>query len=1025
MSDTAPHGAYPEPSARQVVRAEGGFAYGVVGADIHVFGDGRPVYVLRTWQGAPVSDPEWLRELPSRMLSARHEVVPFTGREHDLAELRGWRDAPRRLAARWLHGPGGQGKSRLAARLAAESAAAGWLVVAAVHGPGTVLPPPGSQDLRAEHAAGVLVIVDYADHWPLPDLAWLLSNALLHRSDLPARVLLVARDTTMWPAVRATLADVQAATSRQTLEPLSGEGEFQGEGEREGEGEEGRGSGDRSGMFRAARDAFAARYGLTAPETVGPPVPLSGPEFGLTLTVHMAALAAVDAHRDGQRPPTDEAGLTTYLLDREQRHWFRLSDTPGHRTPPAVMNRAVFAAALTGAVERPTGTAALASLALPLPTDTVLDDHAVCYPATDLADVADVADRTGQTDPAWPIVLEPLTPDRLAEDFVALTLPGHRADYPAHDWAPPALNALLPLNALHPDPHSAPDPDRAAPNPWLPHAMTVLASGAARWPHLRAVHLYPLLREAPWLAVAAGGAALGTLVGLDDIDIGLLEQIEAYVPHRDDAELDPAAAVLAVRLAEHRLAATDDPAAHAAVYLNLGWSLGGAGRYDESLAAEERAIELYRGLARTDPDAHEPDLARALNNLSGGLHRERRIDEALRAIESAVEIRRRRLRPGHEVDTADLALSLSNYANRLGTAGRWLEALTADSEALDLYAGLAASRPGAYGHDLAVTLLNFGSALHRALRLDGALAATRRAVDLLRPLARGTPAAHEGMLAQALANKAQMLASWGRSDEDLIRDQHLPFTREMARTRGWRAEALEAATEAVEIARRAARANPAALDADLAGYLGVLSNVQKAVGLPDEAVITAREAQVVTDRTDPRRHTRPAPEGVTYGGEASVVAEDAMITLYRHLSVTEVTRYGPELTLLLRLHARRGPTPDLAILEEALGVDLRLADADPVAHELGYLLELKQFGWQLWWAGRRAEAVETVERAVELARELATEDPETHGERLGWDVDTLATMLKGVGRRREAREVRRAAKRLLAGAKARRTASPP
>ncbi|GGJ90499.1 hypothetical protein GCM10011583_22390 [Streptomyces camponoticapitis] len=994
MSGPAPNGPDPGPLARQVVRAEGGFAYGAIGADIHVFGDGRPVYVLRNWQGAPVSDPEWLRELPSRMLSARHEVVPFTGREHDLGELRGWRDAPRRLSARWLHGPGGQGKSRLAARLAAESAAAGWLVVTAVHGPGTVLPPPGSQDLRAGDTAGVLLIVDYADHWPLPDLAWLLSNALLHHDALPARVLLLARDITMWPAVRATLADVQAATSRQTLEPLAGEGEGEGEGEP--------GRDDRTGMFRAARDAFAARYGLAAPDTVGPPVPLAGPEFGLTLTVHMAALAAVDAHRAGRHPPGDAAGLTTYLLDREQRHWARLSDTPGRRTPPAVMNRAVFAAALTGAVERPTGTMAVNSLGLPLPAETVLADHAVCYPPAEPSEPGDFSDPEGPADLTRGTVLEPLTPDRLAEDFVALTLPGHLADYPAYDWAPTALNALLP--------HT----DRVSPPPWLPRALTVLASGAARWPHLATLHLYPLLREAPWLAVAAGGAALGTVVSLDDIDIGLLERINAHIPRRDDADLDPAAAVLAVRLAEHSLAMTDDPAEQAVIHLNLGWSLGGAGRYDESLAAQERAVALYRGLARTEPAVHEADLARALNNYAGSLRRERRYDEAVRAMESAVELRRRRLRPGHGSDIADLALSLSNYSNNLGRVGRWLEALTADAEALELYAGLAAARPGEYGHGLAITLLNFGSTLGSALRLDAALAATRRAVDVLRSLARSEPAAHEGGLAQALSNQAQMLVTIGKPQEDLVRDHRLPPSEDLFRMSGWRGEALEAAAEAVEILRRRARANPAALDADLAAGLQALSTVQRAIGMPEEARTTAREAGVFEERSEPRRRVHRAPEDMEYGRGTHDVADDAVIVLYRHLCVTELTVHGPELALLLRSRARLGPAPDLDTLAEALEIHLRLADADPVAHEPAYLVELKQFGWELWWAGRRSEAVETMEQALDLVRALATENREEYGEQLLWAADALATMLKGVGRRRDAREVRRAARRHLA-----------
>jgi len=166
----------------QHVTATAGFAYGVVGADLHVFGDGTPVYVLENWRGVPESDPAWLRELPSRMLNARFAVVDFTGRDDELAQLQHWRRNGPRLAARWLHGPSGAGKTRLAAQFAAQSIAAGRKVITATHGPGTVLPPPGSQDLRLDGAAGVLVIVDYADRWPHSHRRAKLSRAVVNIS---------------------------------------------------------------------------------------------------------------------------------------------------------------------------------------------------------------------------------------------------------------------------------------------------------------------------------------------------------------------------------------------------------------------------------------------------------------------------------------------------------------------------------------------------------------------------------------------------------------------------------------------------------------------------------------------------------------------------------------------------------------------------------------------------------------------------------------------------------------------------
>src|ERR1019366_4462257 len=153
----------PEAPLLQNVIAREGFAYGVIGADIHVFGDGVPVYLLTNWQNEPDADGQWLRELPSRMLNARFAVVGFTGRDDDLAQLHQWKNEGPRLAVRWLHASGGQGKTRLAAEFAAEVAAMGWKVVTAVQGPGTVTPPSGSQDLHLNDAGGVLMIVDYAD----------------------------------------------------------------------------------------------------------------------------------------------------------------------------------------------------------------------------------------------------------------------------------------------------------------------------------------------------------------------------------------------------------------------------------------------------------------------------------------------------------------------------------------------------------------------------------------------------------------------------------------------------------------------------------------------------------------------------------------------------------------------------------------------------------------------------------------------------------------------------------------------
>lgn len=85
----------PEPSTprhvTQIVHAENGFAYGANGADIHVYVDGQPVYVLYEWQRRPGARPLTEEDPPSYALSAESGAVPFTGREAELAQLRQWR----------------------------------------------------------------------------------------------------------------------------------------------------------------------------------------------------------------------------------------------------------------------------------------------------------------------------------------------------------------------------------------------------------------------------------------------------------------------------------------------------------------------------------------------------------------------------------------------------------------------------------------------------------------------------------------------------------------------------------------------------------------------------------------------------------------------------------------------------------------------------------------------------------------------------------------------------------------------
>lgn len=635
-----------EPEFVQNVTAVAGFAYGVIGADIHIFGNGLPLYLMANWRSVPTADPEWLRELPSRMLNARRAVVPFTGRERELADLRQWRDAGTRLAVRWMHGPGGQGKTRLADQFATESAVAGWKVVAASHGADADRPEPGSQDLRLQGATGLLVVVDYADRWLLTNLTWLFKNALLHQTGVVTRVLMLARTTDAWPSIRGILDAYQASTSSQPLSALAED------------------SDERAGMFATALDSFAGVYQLPDASGILPPGPLDEPEFALTLTVHMAALVAVDARAANRRPPAGAAGLTVYLLDREQLHWARLYENgpvsgrcgDGYQTPPEVMNQAVFAAAITGTVAPTVGVGLMEGLQLPSP-DRIVRDHAFCYPAPDGGNA----------------VLEPLYPDRLAEDFLALTFPGHDADYPAQAWAVSAAEALL-----------EPRADAGEPAAWTPRGVTFLASAAHRWPHVSQNFLFPLLLGDPGLAMEAGSAALIAIAELPDVDLAVLEAIESRFPVQRHVDLDTGIAAVAQRLATYRLSVTTEQETLAAIHNDLGIRLYYAGRYELAVDSGRNAVKASRQLTGASPPSHVRGLAKALTNLGIWLPFLGLREEALAATQEAVSIRRHLAQANPAAYERDLARSLNSLANRLSELGQTQEALAAADEATQL-----------------------------------------------------------------------------------------------------------------------------------------------------------------------------------------------------------------------------------------------------------------------------------------------------------------------------------------------------
>lgn len=810
----------------------------------------RPLYGVEAFPAErPAIPAAYVREQPARLLDARYALVDFTGRRGELTRLAAWRDEADRVSALLVHGPGGQGKSRLAAQFARLSRAAGWSVLQARHASDAVPFPvqPGTEP--APGAPGVLMVADYAERWPTEDLIELLLDAV--RQGGRIRVLLVARPRgTWWQHLVKRLGDFDIPVLDLPLPGLSDDADA-----------------TPGALFRTARDRFAATLGVADVEAVAPPDGLADdPEYRQVLAVHMAALAAVDAHRRGKPVPEGAAAVSAYLLSRERAHWETLHRNGRVRIPPAAFGQAVYTAAMTGALGYSEAVRALDRIGVGTTehADQVLKDHALSYPS-----------------PGGATVLEPLYPDRLAEDFLALSVAGHGTE------------------GFEPDPWSLDAPGRlleGAPLSCERRAMATLVAAAARWPHVRESQLEALLSRQPRLGVAAGGATLAALSEMDGIDLAVLEAVEAYLPSDRHADLDPGAAALAQRLIGHRLGRTPDPAEQARLLNDLAQRQYHAGLNEEALRSGQRAVAVSQGTAIGPGAVREPSFAIVMSDVGVYLAKQNEPAEALAATAQAVHLLRglAQAHPGHYDDS--LALALCNHAADLAAAGQWRSALVSAREAVETARRTTSELTGdpsrtTHWATLAAALANLAICLSKEGSRIAACAAAEEAVDIQRGLAGANSHAYEPTLARALLNLSSRTAHVSRPEESctaageavallrgLVGINPAGYEEELAGalsqhaerllTLGRRAEACRALAESVTVRRRIAAVDPG----HQPGLIAALEQLGLQLARVNEHVLAAPAWAEAIELRRGRAESGGEPETVPLAGLLNTIA---------------------------------------------------------------------------------------------------------------------------------------------------------
>jgi hypothetical protein len=252
---------------------------------------------------------------PSRLLDPRFRVVPFMGRQDQLADLIAWCESGDAGQLRLLTGPRGVGKTRLAMELATYMTEAGWRCARVVQGQeGEAI---GS--LRAIKSRRALLVVDYAEtRARLLEMLATLASPEGHG----VKVLLLARLAGDWwaqlPAAAHGLIHIESSAELRLSPKL----------------DSGLSNAD---VFFTALKAFADTLALPVPE-IAMPANISTGSWRM-LDLHYAALLALmdsEHYTTGTSTHTDT--LSELLLSHEKRYWYLTAQASGLAYGPTGMS---------------------------------------------------------------------------------------------------------------------------------------------------------------------------------------------------------------------------------------------------------------------------------------------------------------------------------------------------------------------------------------------------------------------------------------------------------------------------------------------------------------------------------------------------------------------------------------------------------------------------------------------------------------------------------------------------------------
>ena len=960
------------------------------------------------------------------VLAAEYGIVPFHGRNELLDELGDWCRGEAGLEVALVHGPGGTGKTRLAAELCrraqTEGAVAGFV----------------EHDAIADQLAGLgelsaplLAVIDEAPG-RIDDVATMLIKLARAQGDVPLRVLLLARHAGEWwdGLLPQRLRDQDARWAHSTAVPhvLGPVDDTVSARER---------------AFDMAVAAFAARTGRDPSDMPRPD--FTQQLFEQILFVHLAALSALEGKHDMLKGRIVRQDLLDAALAREAEYWADTASVIGLQLGRVPLQRAVAVATLTVADDEDQAARALSAvpdLADPSQAPRRLEVARwlrELYPAP-----AAQPTHTQGADP-W---FRPLTPVPLGEALIAQTirsapsLPSRVLDTATPTQAKRALTVLTQTVGAF---ASADDPSHAAVEAALLRALVTHV--AAHWQvalevvqeigdplgrlvasalelldddelgtavtsalPVRTVALREVAVVATRQAIRGGQAQPESAERRAELHSALARRLYEIGDHkaareegeksvavaRELAEQQPTAyrPLLAQTLLNHAATlrsaeevqdalaaakeardisqqlAMEDPAAFrilANASLNLSVVLGIAGLRQDSLKELDLAIEVFRVLSEVDPEWARPLLAGALLNRAAALQELGRSPDALAAADEAVDIYRPLADKRPDAWASELAMALNNQSNALGELGRDKEALEASGESVRIVRGLAGGRPAAFNPELSNCLSGLARRLDALGERDGALKTIEEAVRIRRGLADSDPVIHGPRLARLLDDQAALL-------DDPV-------------------HALALIDEALAIYDE----TPGSRLRPLLPQLGcVLDNRVLRLfelGRPADAEITSERAvRIHRALSDLDEAFLPELSNSLHHRARSLIAEglhdaacneiDEAVRIRRRLAETNPDRFKPLLAQSLNNQSEaqaqlQRPDEALATIEEAVAIHRELMSRHADRFAADFAESLHNLAVRLNAVGRPTDAMTYVEEGLEIVRQILTRSPGT------------------------------------------------